>query len=239
MPSAVPLARTGRRREAVLQAARGGAAAHRKGVYLIGRVVIFEDPMLSDGRPQLAIKNAGRLALAQPRRPRLDEPVRQARLGLQRLDRRGRRARRLRRDPVRLRPLPVRRRHGRRSSIPGKTPTPPGLGDRRVRAVRGEAAEAARRARLDRRLRARRDPRPRDRAGAAPAREVRRRRSTRWSIRRTTAPASTGSTTRTTRPARPSNVALALPARAEEGKGGADPVAAGLLLRPRPTGSPR
>ena len=31
--------------------------AHRKGVYLIGRVVIFEDPVLAAGRPELAIKN--------------------------------------------------------------------------------------------------------------------------------------------------------------------------------------
>ncbi|MGZ8783328.1 MAG: putative glycoside hydrolase [Gaiellaceae bacterium] len=30
---------------------------HRKGVYLIGRVVTFEDPRLSEGRPALAIKN--------------------------------------------------------------------------------------------------------------------------------------------------------------------------------------
>ena len=31
--------------------------AHKKGVYLIGRVVMFEDPMLANGRPELAIKN--------------------------------------------------------------------------------------------------------------------------------------------------------------------------------------
>jgi len=30
---------------------------HRKGVYLIGRVVTFEDPHLSEGKPGLAIKN--------------------------------------------------------------------------------------------------------------------------------------------------------------------------------------
>jgi hypothetical protein len=30
---------------------------HAKGVYLIGRVVVFEDPRLSAGRPELAIKN--------------------------------------------------------------------------------------------------------------------------------------------------------------------------------------
>ncbi|MDQ3777881.1 MAG: putative glycoside hydrolase, partial [Actinomycetota bacterium] len=32
---------------------------HRRGIYLIGRVVCFEDPMLSKGRPDLAIRRAG------------------------------------------------------------------------------------------------------------------------------------------------------------------------------------
>ena len=51
--------------------------------------------------------------------------------------------------------------------LPRKTSTPHGLGDPAVRPVRGEAAEAARRARLGGRLRALGDARPRDRADAA------------------------------------------------------------------------
>ena len=40
--------------------ARGVAAqAHEAGVYLIGRVVVFEDPMLTAGRPDLAIQTSG------------------------------------------------------------------------------------------------------------------------------------------------------------------------------------
>ena len=35
------------------------AKAHEAGVYLIGRVVVFEDPMLSAGRPDLAIQTSG------------------------------------------------------------------------------------------------------------------------------------------------------------------------------------
>ena len=56
----------------------------------------------------------GRLGLARRRRARLDEPVRPARLEVQRRRRRRRRPSGLRRDHVRLRPLPVRRRRGRR-----------------------------------------------------------------------------------------------------------------------------
>jgi hypothetical protein len=32
---------------------------HRRGLYLIGRIVVFEDPMLSEGRPDLAVRRAG------------------------------------------------------------------------------------------------------------------------------------------------------------------------------------
>jgi hypothetical protein len=38
---------------------RVATAAHAKGVYLIGRVVCFEDPILSERRPAYAIRNAG------------------------------------------------------------------------------------------------------------------------------------------------------------------------------------
>ncbi len=56
--SAVPLAREVGAAQAVLQAPRGRRGSiHAKGVYLIGRVVVFEDPRLSAGRPELAVKN--------------------------------------------------------------------------------------------------------------------------------------------------------------------------------------
>ena len=116
----------------------------------------------------------GRLRLAQPRRARLDEPVRQARLGLQRLDRRGRGAGGLRRDPVRLRALPHRRRR-RVDRLPEQDVDAARLGDRRVRPLRRQAAEAARRAHLDRRLRPLRDARPRHRPDPEADLEVRRR----------------------------------------------------------------
>ena len=58
VPSAVPLAKA-------VGAARPDSAprrlarlAHASGVYLIGRVVVFEDPRLAEGAPELAIKNA-------------------------------------------------------------------------------------------------------------------------------------------------------------------------------------
>ena len=38
---------------------------HAAGIYLIGRVVVFEDPTLSAARPDLARPPAGRLALAE------------------------------------------------------------------------------------------------------------------------------------------------------------------------------
>jgi hypothetical protein len=38
---------------------RVATAAHAKGVYLIGRIVCFEDPILSERRPQYAIRYAG------------------------------------------------------------------------------------------------------------------------------------------------------------------------------------
>jgi hypothetical protein len=56
VPSSVPLAReigAAKRYYAPRKLAR---AAHRAGVYLIGRVVLFEDPILSAQRPALAIR---------------------------------------------------------------------------------------------------------------------------------------------------------------------------------------
>jgi hypothetical protein len=56
VPSSVPLAReigAAKRYYAPRKVAR---AAHRAGAYLIGRVVVFEDPILSQARPALAVR---------------------------------------------------------------------------------------------------------------------------------------------------------------------------------------
>ena len=90
--------------------ARRRQTAEAAGVYLIGRVVVFEDPILATKRPAARDQAPRRRRLDERRRPRLDEPVRQARLEVQRRRRRRGREGRLRRDHVRLRSLPDRRR---------------------------------------------------------------------------------------------------------------------------------
>ena len=57
IPSAVPLATTVGAARPYYRPREAAQLIHRKGVYLIGRVVTFEDPRLSEGRPDLAIKN--------------------------------------------------------------------------------------------------------------------------------------------------------------------------------------
>jgi hypothetical protein len=57
LPSSVPLARTVGAAKPYYKPREAARLAHRKGVYLIGRVVTFEDPLLAAGRPELAIKN--------------------------------------------------------------------------------------------------------------------------------------------------------------------------------------
>jgi hypothetical protein len=57
VPSAVPLARAVGAAKPYYKPRRLARLAHAKGVYLIGRVVVFEDPVLSAARPALAIKN--------------------------------------------------------------------------------------------------------------------------------------------------------------------------------------
>ena len=84
--------------------------AHAAGVYLIGRIVCFEDPTLTQRRAGLRDQDDLRRRLDNRRRAWLGESVRQARLGLQRPARHRGGEGRLRRDPVRLRPLPHRRR---------------------------------------------------------------------------------------------------------------------------------
>ena len=58
VPSAVPLARRTGAAAPYYKATRAARLAHAKGIYLIGRVVTFEDPVLSEKRPQLAIRTS-------------------------------------------------------------------------------------------------------------------------------------------------------------------------------------
>src|SRR4029077_9683776 len=51
VPSAVPLARRIGAAAPYYKAKWAARLAHAKGIYLIGRVVTFEDPMLSEQRP--------------------------------------------------------------------------------------------------------------------------------------------------------------------------------------------
>jgi hypothetical protein len=55
--SAVPLAREVGAARPYYRPRKAAQMIHAKGVYLIGRVVVFEDPRLSAGRPELAVKN--------------------------------------------------------------------------------------------------------------------------------------------------------------------------------------
>ena len=58
-PTGVPLARkTGAVRD-YYKPAQVARLAHRKGVYLIGRVVVFQDPYLARARPDLAVRTPG------------------------------------------------------------------------------------------------------------------------------------------------------------------------------------
>jgi hypothetical protein len=56
--SAVPIARSVGAAKPYYKPREVARLSHAKGVYLIGRVVVFEDPRLSAGRPHLAIKTA-------------------------------------------------------------------------------------------------------------------------------------------------------------------------------------
>jgi hypothetical protein len=57
VPSAVPLATKVKAARPYYKPREAARLIHAKGVYLIGRVVTFEDPMLSSGRPDMAIEN--------------------------------------------------------------------------------------------------------------------------------------------------------------------------------------
>jgi hypothetical protein len=56
VPSSVPLARAIGAAKGYYAPRKVAQAAHRKGVYLIGRLVVFEDPILSERRPALAVR---------------------------------------------------------------------------------------------------------------------------------------------------------------------------------------
>ncbi len=58
VPSAVPLARRIGAVGPYYKARWAAKLAHAKGIYLIGRVVTFEDPVLSEQRPDLAIRTS-------------------------------------------------------------------------------------------------------------------------------------------------------------------------------------
>ena len=57
-PAAVPLAQRIGSAKRYYKAEQAVAKIHAAGVYLIGRVVTFEDPLLSEGDPELAIRRA-------------------------------------------------------------------------------------------------------------------------------------------------------------------------------------
>jgi len=58
-PIGVPLARKTGAARTYYQPAQVARMAHKKGVYLIGRIVVFQDPYLAQARPDLAIRTAG------------------------------------------------------------------------------------------------------------------------------------------------------------------------------------
>jgi hypothetical protein len=59
VPAAVPLARRIGAAAPYYRAKRAARLAHANGIYLIGRVVTFEDPLLSEKRPGMAIHSSG------------------------------------------------------------------------------------------------------------------------------------------------------------------------------------
>ena len=165
-PSGVPLARKTGAVRSYYSPRQVADMLHRKGLYLIGRIVVFQDPYLARARPDLAVHRPDGSIWTTCCRARLGEPLRPAGLGLQHLDRRGGGEGRLRRDHARLHALPVRRRR-RRHRVPGPDEGVEGRGDRRLRGVRATPPRAARRPCLDRAVRALRDAGHRRRPGAA------------------------------------------------------------------------
>ena len=54
----VPLARAVRAARSYYDPMRIASRLHRRGIYLIGRIVVFEDPILAEARPGLAVRTA-------------------------------------------------------------------------------------------------------------------------------------------------------------------------------------
>ena len=173
-PPNVPLARTVGATRPFYNPKALVALAHRNGIYMIGRVVCFQDPKLARGRPDLAIQ-----------RPDGSVWTTTAGLGwVNPYDRRvwdycasvarGGRRRRIRPDHVRLRPLPLRRRHRRAPSIRAGRASPRGRVIADFVAYAKKRLEPQRHEGLDRRLRPLGVARPRDRPGSPLDLEVRR-----------------------------------------------------------------
>jgi len=57
-PSSVPLARSSSAAHDYYAPREVARRVHERGIYLIGRIVVFEDPMLSQARPDLAIRRS-------------------------------------------------------------------------------------------------------------------------------------------------------------------------------------
>ena len=57
-PAGVPLATKIGAVRSYYKPAEVARLAHRNGIYLIGRVVVFQDPLLSEARPDLAIRRS-------------------------------------------------------------------------------------------------------------------------------------------------------------------------------------
>ena len=190
-PAGVPLARKAGAVRSYYAPRKVAAMMHRKGIYLIGRVVVFQDPYLAGARPDLAIQPPRRLDLDDERGARLGEPVRPACLGLRVSVAEAAAQRRVRRDHARLHPLPLRRRH-RRRRVPRADERAEGQVIADFVAYAEAAARAARRARLDGAVRALRDARYRHRAGTGWI-SATSTTSIRWPIRSSTAAGSSGS----------------------------------------------
>ena len=165
-PADVPLARSvGATRRFYDPKALVGLA-HRNGIYMIGRVVCFQDPKLAQARPGPGGATPRRKRVDDERGSWLGQPVRPPRLGLLRLGGRGGGPGGLRPDHVRLRAVPVRRGY-RECGVPGQDERRARSRDRGLRRLCEEASRAAWDACLGSGLRVVRHARSRDRPGAA------------------------------------------------------------------------
>ena len=84
VPSSVPLAKSVGAARGYYDARDVARRAHERGLYLVGRIVVFEDPVLSRARPGPGDPTDGRVGLARCSRAGVGESVRPARVALQR-----------------------------------------------------------------------------------------------------------------------------------------------------------